>query len=82
MSPLNLPDPKVGLSVPEFDAAQDQPPSEVSRREFLYLSGATIALSSQALLACSRAPAEKIVPYRVQPAEIVPGRKNKSDKGV
>jgi len=76
MPPLNLRDsrPKVGSEVPEFHAEQEQPPSEVSRREFLYWGGATIALASQALLACSRAPAEKIVPYRVQPAEIVPGR--------
>jgi len=61
-------------AVPEFDAAQDQPPSELSRREFLYLSGATIALSSQALPGCTRAPAGKIIPYRVQPEVIVPGR--------
>ncbi|HEY3664355.1 MAG TPA: 4Fe-4S dicluster domain-containing protein, partial [Polyangiaceae bacterium] len=66
--------PDVGGATPEFDAAQDQPPSELSRREFLYLSGATIALSSQALLGCTRAPAEKIIPYRAQPPEIVPGR--------
>ncbi|HEY5372808.1 MAG TPA: 4Fe-4S dicluster domain-containing protein [Polyangiaceae bacterium] len=66
--------PQLDPGVPEFDAAQDQPPGELSRREFLYLSGATIALSSQALLGCTRAPAEKIIPYRVQPPEIVPGR--------
>jgi molybdopterin-containing oxidoreductase family iron-sulfur binding subunit len=66
--------PQLDPAVPEFDAAQDRPPSELSRREFLYLSGATIALSSQALLGCTRAPAEKIIPYRVQPTEIVPGR--------
>ncbi|HEX3852455.1 MAG TPA: oxidoreductase, partial [Polyangiaceae bacterium] len=66
--------PQLGAATPEFDAAQDQPPSELSRRDFLYLSGATIALSSQALLGCSRAPAEKIIPYRVEPAEIVAGR--------
>ena len=66
--------PQLDPAVPEFDAAQDRPPSELSRREFLYLSGATVALSSRALLGCTRAPAEKIIPYRVQPTEIVPGR--------
>ncbi|MEO7037691.1 MAG: 4Fe-4S dicluster domain-containing protein [Polyangiaceae bacterium] len=66
--------PRLDPGVPEFDAQQEHAPSELSRREFLYLSGATIALSSQALLGCTRAPAEKIFPYRVQPPEIVPGR--------
>ena len=66
--------PQLDPRTPEFAAAQDQPPSELSRREFLYLSGATIALSSQALLGCTRAPQTKIIPYGVQPPEIVPGR--------
>lgn len=66
--------PLLDQTVPEFEAAQEAPPSELSRREFLYLSGATIALAGQALTGCTRAPAEKIVPYRVQPPEVIPGR--------
>jgi len=59
---------------PEFAFGQDQPPGELSRRQFLALSGATLSAASAALSGCTRAPAEKIVPYRVQPSEIVPGR--------
>jgi Fe-S-cluster-containing dehydrogenase component len=57
----------------EFESGQDRPPSELSRREFLALGGAALALTSQ-VAGCTRAPAEKIVPYRVQPGELVPGR--------
>jgi molybdopterin-containing oxidoreductase family iron-sulfur binding subunit len=46
----------------------------MSRRQFLYAGGATLALASQALAGCTRAPAEKIVPYRLQPSDVVPGR--------
>jgi molybdopterin-containing oxidoreductase family iron-sulfur binding subunit len=59
---------------PEFAFGQDQPPDELSRRQFLALSGATLAAASAALAGCTRAPAQKIIPYRVQPSEIVPGR--------
>jgi molybdopterin-containing oxidoreductase family iron-sulfur binding subunit len=44
----------------------------VSRRRFLQLMGASLALAG--LGACSRAPAEIIVPYVRQPEEIVPGK--------
>jgi Fe-S-cluster-containing dehydrogenase component len=58
----------------EFDSGQDSPPPELTRRQFMYVGGATLALASQALAGCTRAPAEKIVPYRVQPSDVVPGR--------
>ncbi|HXV84130.1 MAG TPA: TAT-variant-translocated molybdopterin oxidoreductase [Candidatus Binatia bacterium] len=45
----------------------------VSRRDFLRLMGASLALAG--LGACRAAPVdEKIVPYVIQPEEIVPGR--------
>lgn len=43
-----------------------------SRRGFLKLMGASLALAGAT--ACTRQPAEKIVPYVRQPEEIIPGR--------
>ena len=44
-----------------------------SRREFLNLMGASIALAG---LAGCRRPVEKIIPYVVAPEEIIPGIPN------
>jgi MoCo/4Fe-4S cofactor protein with predicted Tat translocation signal len=44
----------------------------VSRRAFLQLSSASLALAG--LTACTRQPLEKIVPYVEQPEQVVPGR--------
>ncbi|HEX2224843.1 MAG TPA: TAT-variant-translocated molybdopterin oxidoreductase, partial [Thermoanaerobaculia bacterium] len=44
----------------------------VSRRRFLQLSSASLALAG--LTACTRQPEEKIIPYVKQPEQIVPGR--------
>ncbi len=44
----------------------------LTRRRFLQLMGASLALAGAA--GCSRAPTETIVPYVRQPEEIVPGR--------
>ena len=44
----------------------------VARRTFLKLMGASLALAGAT--ACTRQPAEKIVPYVRQPEDIVPGR--------
>ncbi len=44
----------------------------VSRRGFVKLMGASLALAG--VTACTRQPAEKIVPYVRQPEEIVPGK--------
>jgi molybdopterin-containing oxidoreductase family iron-sulfur binding subunit len=44
----------------------------ISRRRFLQLMGASLALAGAG--ACSRAPAETIVPYVRQPEELVPGK--------
>src|SRR6476660_4275280 len=47
-------------------------PDPVERRTFLKLMGASMALAGAA--ACTRQPAEHIVPYVRQPEEMVPGR--------
>ncbi|HEX9149047.1 MAG TPA: 4Fe-4S dicluster domain-containing protein, partial [Thermoanaerobaculia bacterium] len=44
----------------------------VARRTFLKLMGASLALAG--VTACTRQPAEKIVPYVRQPEEIIPGK--------
>src|SRR5205807_7049495 len=54
--------------LPEGDALTDP----VARRTFLKLMGASTALAGAT--ACTRQPAEKIVPYVRQPEEIVPGK--------
>lgn len=47
----------------------------VSRRKFLKLMGASIALAGMAgATACTRQPTEKIIPYVLPPEEIVPGK--------
>ena len=43
-----------------------------SRRHFLKLMGASVALAG--LTSCTRQPAEKIVPYIKQPEELIPGK--------
>jgi MoCo/4Fe-4S cofactor protein with predicted Tat translocation signal len=66
---------------PEFEAmvhrefpqlASEWTGDGVSRRKFLQLMSASVAFGG--LVACTRQPLEKIVPYVVQPEEIVPGR--------
>jgi molybdopterin-containing oxidoreductase family iron-sulfur binding subunit len=44
----------------------------LSRREFLRLSGATLALAGFG--ACTKQPLEKIVPYVEQPEVVIPGK--------
>jgi MoCo/4Fe-4S cofactor protein with predicted Tat translocation signal len=67
---LDTPELRASLA-PEFPVGVDLPPSEGSRREFLKLLGASVALAG--LTGCTRAPSEKIVPYASQPPEITPG---------
>ncbi len=56
----------------EFPRQASEWPEGVSRRGFLELSAASLALAG--LTACTRQPEEKIVPYVRQPEELVPGR--------
>ncbi len=74
--PLGAPDAggrPSGPSLPEeFSPGAGDWPNELSRRRFLQLMGASIALASTA--GCTRNPPEFILPYRKQPEEIIPGR--------
>ena len=54
--------------LPDEDSLTDP----VARRTFLKLMGASLALAG--VSACTRQPAETIVPYVRQPEELVPGK--------
>src|SRR5437773_4067776 len=56
----------------EFAPGASEWPAGLSRREFLRLSGATLALAG--LGACTKQPLEKIVPYVEQPEVVIPGK--------
>lgn len=56
----------------ELAIALDEARDPIARREFLKRMGAAFGLAGMA--ACTRAPAEEIVPYVVQPPEVTPGR--------
>jgi len=55
----------------EFPAQASEWYDELSRRQFLKIMGASLALAG--LNACMKMPEEKIVPYVRQPEEIIPG---------
>src|SRR5437867_12960078 len=54
----------------EFPAAAEEWVSEIPRRDFLRLMGASAALAG--LGVCTKQPLEKIAPYVKQPEQIVP----------
>jgi molybdopterin-containing oxidoreductase family iron-sulfur binding subunit len=56
----------------EFPAGASAWEDGMSRRRFLELMGASLALAG--LAGCTRQPGEEIVPYVKQPEEVVPGR--------
>ena len=56
----------------EFPQQASVWPEEFSRRGFLKLMGASLALAG--LAGCTKLPVESIVPYVRQPEEIIPGR--------
>src|SRR6266496_3837515 len=56
----------------EFPSEIEAITDPVARRTFLKLMGASIALAG--VTACTRQPAEKIVPYVRQPEELIPGK--------
>jgi molybdopterin-containing oxidoreductase family iron-sulfur binding subunit len=56
----------------EFPGGASEWADPLSRRHFLTLMGASLALAG--LSGCSQAPPEKIVPYVRQPEQIVPGK--------
>ena len=56
----------------EFLPGSSEWPDDLSRRDFLRLAGASIALAG--FSACTKQPIEKIVPYIKQPEEVIPGK--------
>ncbi|HYK49247.1 MAG TPA: TAT-variant-translocated molybdopterin oxidoreductase, partial [Terriglobales bacterium] len=56
----------------EFPRGASEWLDEVSRRGFLKLMGASLAMAG--MTACTKQPLEPIVPYVKQPEEVVPGR--------
>ncbi len=56
----------------EFPANASELTDDVSRRNFLKLMGASLALAG--LTACTRQPINEIVPYVRQPEEVIPGK--------
>ena len=62
----------VDLLQREFPRHATDWPEGVSRRHFLHLMGASLALAG--LSGCTRQPTETIVPYVRQPEEIIPGK--------
>ncbi len=56
----------------EFPRGSAEWPNELSRRRFLKLMGASIALADAT--GCTRNPPEHILPYNRQPEELVPGK--------
>jgi len=54
----------------EFEPGDSEPPSGASRRQFLQLMGAAMAMAG--LTGCRR-PVEKILPYARKPEEVIPG---------
>ena len=55
----------------EFPSQVEAITDETTRRTFMKLMGASVALAG--LTACTRQPEEKIVPYVRQPEEVIPG---------
>src|SRR5471030_747649 len=56
----------------EFPSQIEAITDPVARRTFLKLMGASLALAG--VTACTKQPAEKIIPYVRQPEELIPGK--------
>jgi MoCo/4Fe-4S cofactor protein with predicted Tat translocation signal len=56
----------------EFFPGASEWPEQFSRRDFIRLLGASVALAG--FSACTKQPIEKIVPYVNQPEEVIPGK--------
>ena len=59
-------------SLDEFFPGSSEWPEGWSRREFVRLLGASLALAG--FSSCTKQPIEKIVPYVKQPEEVIPGK--------
>ena len=69
-SDLNKDPSMLELSQPEFMPGVDEAPGGASRRQFMQLMGASMALAG---LSSCRRPVEKILPYTDKPEEVIPG---------
>ena len=71
-SPAHLKQDEVMLDLgrPEFMPGADEAPGGSSRRQFMQLMGASMALAG---LSSCRRPVEKILPYSKKPEEVIPG---------
>ena len=58
------------IARPEFMPGVDEPPAGASRRQFLQLMGASMAMAG--LVGCRR-PVETTLPYARKPEEVIPG---------
>jgi molybdopterin-containing oxidoreductase family iron-sulfur binding subunit len=67
--PLGAPNPR---ETDEFASGSSGWSDDLSRREFLRLAGATLALAG--LNSCTKQPLEEIVPYVKQPEIVIPGK--------
>src|SRR5438132_401441 len=56
----------------EFPDGVSEWPGDLSRRDFLKITGASLALAGMS--GCVKQPIEKIVPYVRQPEELIPGK--------
>jgi molybdopterin-containing oxidoreductase family iron-sulfur binding subunit len=63
-------DPSAEEELTEFVPGDSEPPSGASRRQFLQLMGAAMAMAG--LTGCRR-PEEKILPYARKPEQVIPG---------
>ncbi len=63
----------------EFGPGDSEPPSGASRRQFLQLMGAAMAMAG---LAGCRQPEEKILPYSRKPEEVIPGNSQQYATGM
>ena len=64
-------EPSLGDVEGEFPVGADARPDEPSRRRFLELMGASMALAG--VTGCVKDPIEKILPYTMRPPEVTPG---------
>jgi len=64
---------------PEFGPGQSESPGGSSRRQFLQLMGASMAMAG--LVGCRR-PEEKILPYVRKPEEVLPGNSQQYATGM
>lgn len=67
-------------AIPEFlppgpdEAGMAVPQTGVSRRDFMGIMGASVAIAAAPLAGCIRKPVEHIVPFAQRPEDVIPGK--------